>query len=166
MERSRDRGPPLQPVPHTLYPVPCTLYPVPCSPGGHGIGARHCRRPKDFAWRAAPKEQRASALATKEAKVIDWIRGGNPWADQGWEQDEYGKYVKGPNHPDVIAYNQLQGRGPTPQLGLRQAAASTQANAFSAPSDRRRQLSRRTPGSMYTPGYGYGGGGGVVDYSA
>ena len=31
MERSRDRGPPLQPVPHTLYPVPCTLYPVPCT---------------------------------------------------------------------------------------------------------------------------------------
>ena len=66
-------------------------------------------RPQDLAWRLAPREERASALATKEAKVIDWIRGGNPWADQGWEQDQHGKYVKGPNHPDRIAYAQLQG---------------------------------------------------------
>lgn len=72
--------------------------------------------PADFAWRNQPRDLRASALTTKEARVNDWIRGANP----SWDEQQSGQHAR-----------------PQPQGPV--------SNAVESPGVGFRQLSRRTP---------------------
>lgn len=99
-----------------------------------------------WAWRAQPRELRAGALATKEARVVDWIRGGNPWAEQGWVADQHGKSSGSTTPParggggggEGAAAGAMASAHPQPR-------GSSAGNAFESPGMSFRSLSRRTP---------------------